>query len=99
MIKGEDLGIMTAIKDISLDQENTLKISPNPVSDILKIDFDKVCSGLLNVYNEIGQMVFSKNIEFTKEFNFNAGLLSNGKYNIQFITNNKILNAQFIKVK
>ncbi len=99
MIKGEDLGIMTAIKDISLDQENTLKISPNPVSDILQIDFDKVCSGLLIVYNEIGQMVFSKNIEFTKEFNFNAGLLSNGKYNIQFITNNKVLNAQFIKVK
>ncbi|MBK7360402.1 MAG: hypothetical protein IPI96_14385 [Saprospiraceae bacterium] len=31
MIKGEDLGVLTANKDVSLDQDNTLKISPNPV--------------------------------------------------------------------
>ncbi|MBK9728279.1 MAG: T9SS type A sorting domain-containing protein [Saprospiraceae bacterium] len=99
MIKGEDLGVLTANKDVSLDQDNTLKISPNPVSDILKIDFDKLSSGLLNVYNENGQLVFSKYIEFAKELNFNAGLLSNGKYNIQFIQDNIVLNAQFIKVK
>lgn len=99
MIKGEDLGLLTTNKDVSLDQKNMLVLSPNPVSDILKIDFDKVSSGLLNVYNDMGNLVFSKNIEFAKEFNFNVSHFSNGKYNIQFIRENIMLNTQFIKVK
>ncbi|MBK6701343.1 MAG: T9SS type A sorting domain-containing protein [Saprospiraceae bacterium] len=99
MIKGEDLGLLSTTKDLSLDPENTLKISPNPVSDLLKIEFDEIVSGKFSIFNNIGQLNFSKEIEQTKEFNYNVSHLLNGKYNIQFITNNKVLNAQFIKVK
>ncbi|MBK6861294.1 MAG: T9SS type A sorting domain-containing protein [Saprospiraceae bacterium] len=98
MIKGEDLGLLTTNNVVSLDQENTLKILPNPVYDNLTIEFDKVCSGLLYVYNEIGQLVSTKNIEFSKELSFNSSHLLHGKYTIQFITNNKVMSAQFIKV-
>ena len=99
MINGEDLGIMTKNKDESLDQEKILKISPNPTSDILTIEFDKVISGSLYIYNEIGHLIRSEDLYNVKEYNYNVSELLDGKYHIQFINDNKIFNAQFIKVK
>ncbi|MBK7357603.1 MAG: hypothetical protein IPI96_00030 [Saprospiraceae bacterium] len=98
MIKGEDLGVLTANKDVSLDQDNTLKISPNPVYANLTIEFDKVYLGLLNLYNDIGQLILSTKLKTDKEFNYDASKLINGYYSIQFITDEKILKTHFIKV-
>lgn len=99
MINGEDLGIMTKNNDERLDQEKILKISPNPTSDILTIEFDKVISGNLYIYNEIGHLIRSEDLYNVKEYNYNVSELLDGKYHIQFINDNKIFNAQFIKVK
>ncbi len=98
MIKGEDIGILTATKDVSLEHKNTLKISPNPVNENLTIELDKAYSGLLNIYNEIGQLIFSTKLKNYKEFNYDASVLLNGYYSVQLITDNKILKSQFIKV-
>ncbi|MGB4968353.1 MAG: hypothetical protein WBO31_02400 [Saprospiraceae bacterium] len=99
MIKGEDIGILTANKDVSLDQENFLKISPNPVNENLTIEFDKVISGQLYIYNEIGHLIRFEDLFDVKEYTYNVRELLDGKYHIQFIDDNKIFNAQFIKVK
>ena len=97
MLKGEDLGIVTSAKDISLDQDNELKITPNPVSNMMKIEFKDIVSGKLFVYNQMGQLVFQNELNSTKEFNYNVSHLLSGSYRIQFVTDHKILNAQFIK--
>ncbi len=99
MIKGEDLGLLTTNKDLSTEQENLLKISPNPTSDILTIEFDKVISGKLYIYNEIGHLIRSEDLYDVKEYKYNVSEFLDGKYHIQFIDDNKIFNAQFIKVK
>ncbi|HRI02043.1 MAG TPA: T9SS type A sorting domain-containing protein [Saprospiraceae bacterium] len=97
MLKGEDLGILTANKDISFDQKNILKISPNPTSEILTIEFDNVISGKLLIYNELGQLVFSTKIKNDKEFKYDASGLTKGNYTVQYITDNKVLKSHFIK--
>ena len=99
MIKGEDIGILTTNKDVSLSSESILKISPNPTSDILTIEFDNVTSGKLQIYNEIGHLISSKDLYDFKNYNYNVSELVDGKYHIKFIDDNKIYNAQFIKVK
>ena len=76
-----------------------LKISPNPTSDILTIEFDKVISGSLYIYNEIGHLIRSEDLYNVKEYNYNVSELLDGKYHIQFTNDNNIFNAQFIKVK
>ena len=81
------------------DYDKILKISPNPTSDILTIEFDKVISGNLYIYNEIGHLIRSEDLYNVKEYNYNVNELLDGKYHIQFINDNKIFNAQFIKVK
>jgi len=97
MIKGEDIGILTRNKDVSLDNENIIKISPNPVNEKLKLEFDKIYSGLLNIYDELGQLIYSTKLRNDKEVNYDASELINGFYSVQFITDNKILKSQFIK--
>lgn len=99
MINGEDLEIMTKNKDESLDQEKILKLSPNPTSGILTIEFDKVTSGNLYIYNEIGHLMRSEDLFSVKKYNYNVSELLDGKYHIQFINDNKIFNARFIKAK
>jgi hypothetical protein len=99
MIKGEDVGLLTTNKDINFDQENKLKISPNPTSEILTITFDNEISGKLHIYNEIGHLIMSKDLYDVKEYKFNVSELLDGKYYIQFIDDNKLFNAQFSKVK
>ena len=98
MIKGEDIGVLTAQKDVSLDKGNILKILPNPVNETLTIEFDKAYSALLNIYNEIGQLIFSTKLKNYKEFNYDTSVLLNGYYSVQLITDNKILKSQFVKV-
>jgi hypothetical protein len=99
MIKGEDVGLLTTNKDINFDQENKLKISPNPTSEILTITFDNEISGKLHIYNEIGHLIMSKDLYDVKEYKFNVSELLDGKYYIQFIDDNKLFNSQFSKVK
>lgn len=99
MIKGEDIGVSTANKDVSLYKGSILKISPNPVNEKLTIEFDKVISGKLYIYNEIGHLIRSEDLYDVKEYNYNVSELLDGKYHIQFIDDNKIFNAQFIKFK
>jgi len=98
MIKGEDIGILTTNKDVSLDKGTILKVSPNPVNEYLTIEFDKIYSGLLNIHNELGQLIFSTKLKNDKKYYYDASVLINGYYSIQFITDNKILKSQFIKV-
>ncbi len=99
MINGVDLGFMTNNIDASLEKENKLTMSPNPTSDILTIEFDRVISGKLYIYNEIGNVIRSEDLYDVKEFKYNVSELLDGKYHIQFIGDNKIFNAQFIKIK
>lgn len=98
MIDGKDLGLMTKINNESFGQEYILKMTPNPTSDILTIDLDRELSGKLCIYNDSGQLIISKFINSESEFKINVSHLLIGKYNIQFITNMKILKGQFIKV-
>ncbi|MCC6816918.1 MAG: hypothetical protein IT267_10940 [Saprospiraceae bacterium] len=98
MIKGDDVGILTSNKELIFDQKLDLKISPNPVYNKIRIEFDQFYCGILNISNDLGQILYSKKIIQESEFNFDASHLPIGNYNIQLITDNNILKSHFIKV-
>lgn len=98
MIKGNDIGILTKNKDEVSDEETIMKMAPNPVKSIITIKFDKPYSGLLNIYNELGQLLLAEELHNEIEYVHNVSNLTSGNYNIQFMTNNKLLKGQFIKV-
>lgn len=99
MIKGEDIGIITSNKDVSQDINNELKISPNPVNENVRIEFSQTKSGMLNIYNNIGELVYSVKIKEENEFTYNTQKLIAGVYSVQLITDNEIIKSQFVKVK
>ena len=98
MIKGNDIGILTKNKDEVSDEATIMKIAPNPVKNIITIKFDKPYSGLLNIYNELGQLLLAVELHNEIEYVHNFSNLTSGNYNVQFMTNNKLLKSQFIKV-
>ncbi|MBK6825110.1 MAG: hypothetical protein IPG87_19860 [Saprospiraceae bacterium] len=89
---------MTTNKDVSFENGNLLKYRQIQLNEIIQLKFDKVYSGLLNIYYEIGQLIYSTKLKNDKEVNYDASGLINGYYSVQFITNNKILKSNSLKL-
>jgi hypothetical protein len=76
-----------------------LTIFPNPSSDFVNIESSVVLKGVkLDVFDNIGQLVFTSNFESFKSFKLNCTNYSSGAYiiNITSITDKKALSAKLI---
>lgn len=69
---------------------------PNPISEILNIDFDLVPNNAsVEIYNTIGELVLSQTLNDYSN-TINTSQLSNGLYHIKIIGNNALLSTQKI---
>jgi hypothetical protein len=75
-----------------------LKIYPNPVSDNLSITFSKSSVNRIKIYNMLGSLMFSEEINLAStNFSLNTKKLSNGIYNVMLLgNNNEIMNKKVI---
>jgi len=79
-------------------QFKNIKIYPNPVNDLLKIDFDKINIDLeINIYDIVGKNIYSANEKNIESLNINTSELKTGIYFLKIKTDNNILNYKFVK--
>lgn len=95
-ISGRELKIPTKVDELRMTK---LNISPNPVSDILNVRFEHSETGLINIYDNIGQLIQTCNLNKVNGIDINTSKLLSGKYTLQVLTENKVINDQFIKIE
>lgn len=74
---------------------DNFKLSPNPVIDILNIEDENQIKNI-RIYNQLGQMVLSKEIKNNKG-QLDLSFISSGIYTIFIETDNRIINKKLIK--
>jgi hypothetical protein len=100
-------GIMPCVNDISiatiniqpLSSEtfiaNNIKLSPNPVTDILNIENEFQINSI-KVYNQLGQMVFGKQIN-NNNIQLDLSNINSGIYNVMIETEKGTFNHKIVK--
>jgi len=83
------------------DPQNTLLMYPNPVTDILNIDFADLLTGenSLQIYSSSGQLVYSESLPSGSEnFRINVSFLKKGIYFVKFEDGSgKYVTSKFLK--
>ncbi|OIP81573.1 MAG: hypothetical protein AUK44_09655 [Porphyromonadaceae bacterium CG2_30_38_12] len=81
--------------------KNELKVYPNPVNDLLTIEFaENVADSSLALYNAIGQQVFAQKVPFSQQkvsINLNELKLNKGIYFVKNISETEEFLARIIK--
>ena len=86
----------TAINNI--EKNATISIYPNPVVDILKVDLGEANNNAnISIFNTNGQLVFSSDVENSRNFEINTQDFPNGLYIMQVISNGEVEALKFIK--
>ena len=73
--------------DVAENEAGTMRVYPNPASNVLNIEGENICE--VQIYNAIGQMVYSKAGEFDN-LTIDASSLDNGLY----VVNVKRINGE-----
>jgi len=73
---------------------SNIKIYPNPVQDLLKIDFNNVEVTSIKIYNLLGKQVFEQNGMVDKSINVSN--LTSGMYLMKVATNMGQLNKRIV---
>ena len=77
-----------------------LSISPNPsIGNITVQGGFESESGICNVYNAMGTLVFSQTIQLEKNMNLNLSHLSNGIYFVEIVNDNHIYKTKMVIAK
>ncbi|MDD2196370.1 MAG: T9SS type A sorting domain-containing protein, partial [Bacteroidales bacterium] len=83
--------------------QDDFKLYPNPVSDLLNIDFtaEEHGNATITIYNTIGQVFYTKTEPVVKNVNNNINIntkgLKQGVYVLQIMINNaQIMNCRFV---
>jgi hypothetical protein len=74
--------IPVGIKEVYVD--NHLSISPNPVQDLLSLQFEIPFSGTLGLYDITGALVYSKQYTTIQTTAINTSQLPNGVYILKY---------------
>lgn len=74
---------------------NTIKLSPNPVTDILNIENEYQINSI-KVYNQLGQMVFGKEIN-NNSTQLDLSVINSGIYNVLIETEKGTINHKIVK--
>ncbi len=97
---------LIGVLELSQTQANSVVVFPNPVNDVFSVKFDLMKNErvTLEIYNSVGQVVFSKQesavigkntISLTDATQY----LSTGSYQIKISSSTKTLNQKFIITK
>jgi secreted PhoX family phosphatase len=94
----------STVKSVKINSlsDKTFEIYPNPVKNILKINFEsaKEEAAVLKVYNNLGVVVASKSIQILagkNETNIDVTTLASGVYHLSVIIDGKKISKSFIK--
>ncbi len=80
-------GTETGLDGIPESESASVKVYPNPATDVLNIVLTKdICS--VQVINYLGTIVYSENIAQEKTITLNASRYSAGNYLVRFVTGN-----------
>ena len=90
------------VLDINYVDINKINVYPNPVSDILNLEFDIIKNDRVTwiLYNEVGKIIKTDSREFLQgrnRFTLNFSSLRNGIYFISLNIENNIITKQFVK--
>ncbi len=97
IMKAHALQVENATK-ISKISNNNLMIYPNPVNDILNVNFGQTTeNATIMIYNVNGQMIFSQNVNNATKTQVNTSDLQSGMYILQATENGKVSTTKFIK--
>lgn len=93
-----DITSNLAVNDIKGQEENSLRIYPNPVKDYLNISNPKK-GGIkkVSIYSASGQMVYQENTKNQHDISINVSGLSDGVYFVNTETSTSKYTNKFIK--
>lgn len=84
------------VEDIA--NETSISIYPNPVTDLLNIDFgQKTEKTEIYIYNVNGQLVYNAEAENMKKASIDVSQFNHGVYMMQIIQNDNISSTKFVK--
>ncbi|MDD3004450.1 T9SS type A sorting domain-containing protein [Flavobacterium sp.] len=88
---------ITAGNDLNTPEFNVnqLRVYPNPVQDMLTIDYSETIQGV-QVFNMLGQMVYNKNTN-ASQVKIDMSAMATGTYIVQMTVNGIIKNVKVIK--
>lgn len=97
-----DLATVTDTENItSLNIDSDLiKLSPNPVRDILNLEIDASFQGkpfLIKLYSANGQSVYSKELSNATSLEINTNIFQSGIYLLSIHTGEKVISKKFVK--
>jgi len=82
LIPGKDLDIKTSTNE-KIREKKEISIFPNPTKNVLNLVFPSYFSGKIILYNNVGDLIKTKNIENLKEINLDVSSLSPGVYFVE----------------
>lgn len=86
------------VLNTTIFNNNTFAIYPNPVKNILNIDFENYRDKIvITFFNLLGQAVFTNSYSHQKEIKIDCNKLQDGVYNIIIETNNDTFYKKLIK--
>lgn len=74
-----------------------LSVYPNPTTDYFQLNMKEATSGVLNIYNQQGQLIVSQNIENPNEKRIDLSEFSEGTYIVNFISGYEVFVAKVVK--
>ena len=81
-----------------LEQQNTLKIYPNPSNDVLNVQiYTAALNGTLEVYNVLGRQVVSQSLSLNETLTVDVSDWNDGLYLVKISTENGEETKRFIK--
>jgi hypothetical protein len=82
-----------------LGENGSLNVYPNPAQGSFSINSLSPINGSVELYDEMGKLVFSQKVTQMKNKQFDIKTLETGIYNIQIINDNEIFNGKLSVIK
>lgn len=80
----------------AMELDNSVKVYPNPVSDLLYIESESIINGI-RVYDISGKEILNKSVDFSNNTSINVSNLIDGTYFLQIYTDKGVGKHSFIK--
>jgi len=98
-IKSEDLGLYNSIIDSDSKSLDKLKLTPNPVNNLLKVNSEKIKINKIEIFNNIGELVIKEMHENVNTLTIDISSLNKGIYFIKaYNKKNMLESGKIIKV-
>lgn len=102
VIDGPDCGVLP-FASVSSTQDVTeldLMVHPNPAEDVLKLSTEAALHGQIQIFNALGQLVLTKDINASSDVFLQVEQLQTGNYKLNYISKdkNEMGSVSFVKI-